>query len=158
MSVKQVLSIAIGDQLFGIDIIAVQDVLRRSEATYVPLTGDKISGLMNLRGHIVTLINVAHCLGLEREQTEYAQQSGMNIVVEHHKELFGLLFDRVDDIQEIDLQFMEPMPRTLDQAWHIIGDGVCRLPEGLMIILNPYALIESATVDAVSSNLKEHSE
>lgn len=141
MSVKQVLSVMIGEQLFGIDIIAIQDVLRRAESAPVPLAGERIVGLMNLRGHIVTLIHIAKCLGVET-----GAQANMNIVIEHHKELFGLLFERVGDIQEIDMNRLEPMPPTLDRTWHVISDGVCRLPEGLMIVLNPYALIESASV------------
>jgi purine-binding chemotaxis protein CheW len=143
---SQILSLKIGTQLFGIDICAINDVLRRQDATPVPLSGAHIHGLMNLRGHIVTLIHVYSCLGLNTQD-----QAKMTIVVEHHKELYGLLFDEVGDILELDSQTLEPAPPTLDASWQHKSDGVFRLAQGLMVLLDPYKLIESAKPETTLS-------
>lgn len=135
----QILSLTIGNQLFGIDIRAINDVLRRQEATPVPLSGPHIHGLMNLRGHIVTLIHVHSCLNLSSDD-----HARMTVVIEHNKELYGLLFDRVGDILELDSQMLEAAPATLDDYWRDKSEGVFRLPQGLMVLLDPYRLIESA--------------
>lgn len=136
---SQILSLSINGQSFGLDIRAINDVLRRQDATPVPLSGAHIHGLMNLRGHIVTLIHVSSCLGLDIED-----HAKMTVVIEYNKELYGLLFDSVGDIMELNSQTLEPVPSTLNPEWRHVSDGVFRLPNGLMVLLDPYKLIDSA--------------
>lgn len=138
-AMKQILSLTIGDQLFGIDIACISDVLRKQKETVVPLSGKKIAGLLNLRGHIVTLICVRTCLDMTGEP-----QSAMNITISNDKELYGLLFDTVGDIVEVEDSLMEPVPPVLLARWHGAAHGIYRLPQGLMILLDPVKLIESA--------------
>lgn len=135
----KLLSVTLGDQLFGIDISHISDILPRQDDTPVPQAGRRISGLINLRGHIVTLIHVRHCLGLACED-----QAKMNVVIEYGHELYGLLFDQVADIIDLHPGDMEPIPSVLDERWHGIGRGLFRLPQGLLILLNTDKLVEAA--------------
>lgn len=143
MNDSQILSLTVQGHLFGIDIRDINDVLHRQTATPVPLAGHKIHGLINLRGHIVTMLHVFACLGIEGEDS-----ARMSIVIEHNKELYGLLFDSVGDILELDSQNLEPVPPTLDDAWRHVSEGVFRLPQGLMVLLDAHKLIQSATSES----------
>lgn len=133
-----VLSVTIGDHLFGLDIHDIKDVLRRQEATAIPLAGHKIAGLMNLRGTIVTLLHGYACLDLQQDD-----HATMSIVIEHHKELYGILFDTVGNILELENDVLQPVPPTLDPQWKSLSNGVFRLPEGLMVFLDSHKLIAS---------------
>lgn len=135
----KILSVMLGGQLFGIDIGHISDILPRQDDTPVPQAGRRISGLINLRGHIVTLIHVRLCLGLSSQDT-----SKMNVVIEYGGELYGLLFDEVGDILDLDRVDMESVPSVLDERWHGLGQGVFRLPQGLLILLDAVKLVESA--------------
>src|SRR5690606_15769756 len=100
-------AVKIGEHLLGIDIECIEDVLHRVNATPVPRAGDKIDGVINLRGHIVTMIRVCACVGVPCDNNER-----MTVVVESGKELFGLLVNKVDDICVLDNEMMEPVPPT----------------------------------------------
>src|ERR1041384_4868384 len=87
---RQYVSIVIADQLFGIPVLVVHDVLGPQRITRIPLAPPEVAGSLNLRGRIVTAIDVRLCLGLEKRP---AEMRGMSVVVEHGSEFYSLIVD-----------------------------------------------------------------
>ena len=108
---KEFLTIKIDGQMFGIPILQVQDVLGEIKVTRIPLAPPQVSGSLNLRGRIVTAIDVRKCLGLTPlENTERR----MSVVVMHDDELYSLIIDNVGDVLTLQDKDFEQNPATLD--------------------------------------------
>jgi purine-binding chemotaxis protein CheW len=120
-------------QMFGLPIERVQDVFKPANITRVPLAGPEIGGVLNLRGRIVTTINLARRLGLESR----AQGSvPMAIGIESGAESFGLLVDVVGEVLKLPEDDREANPINLDRKLARVSDGVFRLDGCLLIILD----------------------
>src|SRR5476651_2870051 len=89
----------IGGQLFGLPIVRVQDVFIPERLTRVPLAPPEIAGVLNLRGRIVTLIDMRVRLGLEARRDD---TPSMAIGVESRGESYGLLIDSVGEVLKLD--------------------------------------------------------
>ena len=137
------LTFMIADQRFGIPILQVQDVLGRQNVTKIPLAPAEVAGSLNLRGRIVTAINVKKRLGIEEDPDQDDHYMDMSVVVEHEQELYSLVIDSVSDVMRFTKDEIEPTPPTLDPVWRDISDGIFRLDKELLIILNIEKLIES---------------
>jgi purine-binding chemotaxis protein CheW len=87
---RQFVTVVIERQTFGIPVLVVQDILGPQKITRVPLAPAEVAGALNLRGRIVTAINVRRRLGLAPRP---AEMKGMNVVVEHDGELYSLMVD-----------------------------------------------------------------
>ena len=123
----------LADQLLGIPVVLIQEVLMGEEILPVPLSPSEVHGFLNLRGQIVTAVDLRTLLGLPgRAQDE----SFMNVVVRHGDELFSLLVDRVGDVVEAGASGLEPRPSTLDPIWKRCCSGVIRLDRGLLVVLD----------------------
>lgn len=134
------LTIHLENQIFGIPVLQIQDVLGSMQVTKVPLAPAEVSGALNLRGRIVTAINVRKRLGLP----EYTgEDDGLSVVVEHNGELYSLIIDRVADVITIYDKDLEANPPTLDSLWRDISDGIYRMNNNLMIILDVSKLLDS---------------
>jgi purine-binding chemotaxis protein CheW len=127
------LTINLADQIFGIPVLQIQDVLGGMQVTQVPLAPPEVSGALNLRGRIVTAINVRKSLGLEPYDGE---KDPLSVVVEHKNELYSLIIDAVNDVFSIDDKDIETAPPTLDNLWRDIAMGIYRMDSKLMIILD----------------------
>jgi purine-binding chemotaxis protein CheW len=121
------------DQLFGLPIERVQDVFRPNHITRVPLAGPEIAGVLNLRGRIVTAIELRSRLGLG---TREADQVAMAIGIEHRGESFGLLVDAVGEVMKLPGGEREPNPINLDRNLGRVSAGVYRLDGQLMVTLD----------------------
>lgn len=131
---KEFLTIIIAGQRFGIPILQVQDVLGEQRVTTVPLAPREVAGSLNLRGRIVTAIDVRRRLGIDpRSKT---QKPDMGVVVEHEHELYSLIIDEVGDVLKLSDENFETTPATLDPLWREISSGIYRLDEELLIILD----------------------
>ena len=124
---------AIGGQMFGLPIGRVQDVFKPSRVTRVPLAGAEIAGVLNLRGRIVTAIDLRNRLGLERRQDE---KPAMAIGIEYGNESFGLLVDSVGEVLKLPDADCEPNPINLDRRLARVCAGVFRLDESLLVVLD----------------------
>lgn len=140
---SEFLTFAIADQRFGIPILQVQDVLGQQEITKVPLAPREVAGSLNLRGRIVTAINVKKRLGIAEDPSHDDRYMDMSVVVEHDHELFSLIIDSISDVMRLGSDDIEATPPTLDEVWRNISDGIFRLDKELLIILNIEKLIES---------------
>lgn len=135
------LTITIAGQIFGIPVLQVQDVLGEQRVTQIPLAPPEVSGSLNLRGRIVTAINVRKRLGLPEHDAN--DNKSMSVVIEHENELYSLVIDRVGDVLNLKSKSFEKTPATLDPLWREISTGIYRLEKDLLIVLDVPKLINS---------------
>jgi purine-binding chemotaxis protein CheW len=126
-------TVMIGDQLFGLPIGRVQDVFVPERVTRVPLAAPEVSGVLNLRGRIVTALDMRTMLGLPAREGSHQL---MAVGIEAKGEVFGLLIDSVGEVTKLDVTAMEAAPANLDARWARVADGVYRLDGRLLVILN----------------------
>ena len=110
-------------------------MLRALPVTPVPCAPGHIAGISNLRGRIVTVIDLFSRIHEERKQDETPEMQ-MNVVVESRGELYALLVDRVGDVLALDPAEMEPPPLTLREAWRDLCTGVNKREGELMALLD----------------------
>ncbi len=141
---KDFASFTVGDQMLGIPILKVQDILSLENITAIPLAPPQVKGPINLRGRIVTLVSVRVCLGLgEREEAEAGEEhTDMGITIEHGNDLYTLLVDTIGDVISVADDWLEKNPGTLDPAWREFAIGVYRLEGALMVVLDLERLLE----------------
>ncbi len=139
-SSKDYLTIMIANQNFGIPVLQVQDVLREQKVTKIPLASREVAGSLNLRGRIVTAIDVRRRLGLaDREDGP----TSMSVVVEHKGELFSLIIDSVGDVLSLENSKFEKNPGTLEQTWKDISSGIFQLEDNLLVVMDVPSLLEN---------------
>lgn len=132
-------SMTVHGQLFGIPVLTVQDVLAAQSITRIPLAPPDVAGALNLRGRIVTAIDVRKRLGLPPRENGDA---GMNIVVDYEGELYSLIIDVVGEVLSLPTNAYERSPATLDPLWRDVSSGVYRLENGLLVVLDVARLLE----------------
>jgi purine-binding chemotaxis protein CheW len=138
-------SMTIGGQLFGVPVLKVQDILGSQRITRIPLAPPEVAGSLNLRGRIVTAIDVRLRLGLSpRPEAEPA----MSVVVDHGGELYSLLVDSVGEVLSLQAQDFERNPPTLDPRWRDFSDGIYRLKQTLLVVLDVARLLQFGRADA----------
>ncbi|MBL6933269.1 MAG: chemotaxis protein CheW [Rhodospirillales bacterium] len=128
-------TMSVGDQIFGIPVGVTRDILVPNKIYHIPLTRDEVAGSVNLRGRIVTVIDMRARLRLGR--TANKDQKGHRCVtVEYKGELYSLLIDGIGDIMELSTALFEPLPTTLKQEWKDVCKGVYRLDNKILVILD----------------------
>ena len=138
-SQKQFCTFHLDKLLFGIDVLKVQEIILPHEMTQVPLAPDVISGLINLRGQVVTAIDLGTWLGI-KHQVE--NQMRMNVVIRTGEEVISFLVDSIGDVLEPDEESFEPPPQTLeDNIKELIG-GVYKLDNQLLLVMDIERTIE----------------
>ncbi|PIR31602.1 MAG: chemotaxis protein CheW [Alphaproteobacteria bacterium CG11_big_fil_rev_8_21_14_0_20_44_7] len=123
----------VANQLIGIPVLQVEDVLNSMPITWIPLSAKEIAGLLNLRGRIVTAIDLRARLGLPESEDK---SKSMSIVVERKGELYSLIFDKVSDVMSLKPSQYEQSPANLEQVWAEVSEGVYRLDKEIMLVLN----------------------
>ena len=124
----------IGGQLFGLPILRVQDVFMPERLTRVPLAPPEIAGVLNLRGRIVTLIDLAPPARLG-ERTRRRSQPWRS-ASKQRDESYGLLIDSVGEVLKLDDAAREPNPINLDPRLARVSAGIHRLDGQLLIIVD----------------------
>ncbi len=142
---SQFVTLTVEGQLFGIPVLSVQDVLAKQTIANVPLAHPVVAGLINLRGRIVTAIDLRRRMGLE-DRAEDAES--MNVVVEHGKELYSLIIDAIGDVLTVPADKFERNLATLDPLWRSFADGIYRLDDRLLVILDIGRLLEFGDAEA----------
>ena len=124
---------------FGVAVENVQEVIRYQDMTYVPLAPPVISGLINLRGHIVTAIDMRRRLKLnERPEDERP----MNVVIRSDSDAVSLLVDEIGDVLEVDKATFERPPETIKGVARELVRGVYKLKDKLLLILDITKLLD----------------
>jgi purine-binding chemotaxis protein CheW len=118
---------------FGVPVQQVQEVIRYQEMTQVPLVPQVIRGLINLRGQIVTAIDLRRRLGMTERP---ADQLPMNVVVRTDDGALSLLVDEIGDVIEVEEKTFEQPPETLKGMAREMIHGVHKLPGRLLLVLD----------------------
>lgn len=127
------LTLTVADTLCGVPVLTVRDVLMAQAITRIPLAPPEVAGSLNLRGRIVTAIDLRRRLGLPPRAAESA---GMSVVVERDGELYSLLVDEVGDVVPLPRSGRAAKPPTLDPLWREVAADVHRLEDRLVILLD----------------------
>ena len=134
-------TVLIGDQLFGLPISRVQDVFMPERITRVPLAEPEIAGVLNLRGRIVTAVDMRRRLGLPPRGDE---RPSMAVGIELRGESYGLLIDTVGEVMKLGEPTLEPNPVNLDTRLARVSAGVHRLDGQLMVILDVDSVLNAS--------------
>ena len=119
--------------LFGVEVETVQEVIQHQEMTGVPLAPEVVAGLINLRGQIVTAIDLRRRLGVRDRP---ADQLPMNVVVRTGDGAVSLLVDEIGDVVEVEQRDFEEAPDTLACTSRELIRGVYKLKKELLLILD----------------------
>ncbi|GIX09717.1 MULTISPECIES: chemotaxis protein CheW [unclassified Elioraea] len=130
-------TLVVGGQLCGIPVLAVRDILGPQAITRIPLAPPEVAGSLNLRGRIVTAIDLRRRLGVGA-----ASSASMSVVVEHQGELYSLLVDSVGEVMRLEAQERERNPPTLAPEWRGFSAGIFRLSGELLVVLDVAAVLD----------------
>ncbi|MFZ0747551.1 MAG: chemotaxis protein CheW [Terracidiphilus sp.] len=131
----------VADLFFGVDVLRVQEVLRFQQMTHVPKAPEVIEGLINLRGQIVTAIDLRRRLGLPPRAGSHLP---INVVVRTDDGAVSLLVDEIGDVLDMDLAAYERPPENLDPAAREIIRGVYKLKDRLLLVLDTERTVDLA--------------
>lgn len=132
----------VADLFFGVDVLRVQEVLRFQPMTRVPQAPEIIEGLINLRGQIVTAIDMRRRLRLPPRDGE---QTPMNMVVRTEDGAVSLLVDEIGDVLDVEASTYERPPENLEPAARHLIRGVYKLSGRLLLILDAERTADLAT-------------
>ncbi len=138
-SVIEFITVKIADQLFGLPILKVEDVFSPHGITEVPLSNSEVAGVLNLRGRIVTAIDMRRRLGLPPRN---GAGDSMAVGIEYKGESYGLMIDAVGEVLRLQEQALAPNPTNLDPAWREVSAGVYKLDGELMVVLDVVRVLE----------------
>jgi len=131
--VQKLCTFTLADLVFGVEVMNVQEVLRFQPMTRVPLASSTVRGLINLRGQIVTAIDVRARLGFS---TLSDAQEPMNVVLCTKDGVVSLLVDQIGDVLEVEPSAFERPPTTLPAVLRDVVRGVYKLEHGLLLLLD----------------------
>lgn len=127
------------DLYLGVPVTSVQEVIRFQERTRVPLVSPVIHGLINLRGEIVTTVDLRHRLQLPPRPDDHEP---INVVVRHHDGVVSLLVDEIGDVFHVPDDDFDPLPPTLDGVYRDFVHGIHKLDDRLLLILDTDRLLD----------------
>lgn len=130
---RQLCTFYLDDHLFGVDAQTVQEVIRFQEMTRVPQAPPSVSGLINLRGQIVTAIDLRRRLGMKPREVG---KLPMNVVVRSDDGAVSLLVDQIGDVIEVDAENFETPPDTLQGLARELVKGAYKLDGRLLLLLD----------------------
>lgn len=125
--------VRVGDGVFGVPVMQVQDVIAETWINRVPLAPPEVAGALNLRGRIVTAMDLRVRLGMPARASN---QTHMCVIVEAASELYALLIDDVGDVLWLNQDQYEPTPVTLNPKWRAVCQGLYRLEGELLLVLD----------------------
>ncbi len=130
---RQLCTFYLDSFFFGVDVGRVQEVIRYQRMTRVPLAPAVVTGLINLRGQIVTAIDLRRRLQLS-DRTD--DSLPMNVVVQSDDSVVSLLVDEIGDVLEVSSDAFESPPETLQGGVRHLIEGVYKLSGKLLLMLN----------------------
>jgi purine-binding chemotaxis protein CheW len=134
----------LGDGYYGIDVLRVQEVIRYQEMTRVPLAPPLVRGLINLRGQIVTAIDLRRRLNLPDRP---ADRLPVNVVVTTDDGAVSLLVDEIGDVRTVSERDYEAAPESLRGPARELIRGAYKLPDRLLLALDLDRLLDGKAFD-----------
>jgi purine-binding chemotaxis protein CheW len=138
---RQFCSFFLDGLFFGVEVEKVQEVIRHQEQTPVPLAPRVIGGLINLRGQIVTAVDLRRRLELSERGKD---EKSMNVVVRTDDGVVSLLVDEIGDVVEVEAQGFEPPPDTLRADVREMIRGAFKLKDRLLLLLDTECVMKTA--------------
>ena len=129
----------VSGQLFGIPVLEVHDVFVPTRLAHVPMAPPEIAGVLNLRGRIVTAIDLRQRLGYEPRE---AGAQVMAVVIEYRGEPYSLLVDSVGEVLSLAEAAFERNPSNLDPKLREVSEGIFRLADSLMVVIQLDRIIQ----------------
>jgi purine-binding chemotaxis protein CheW len=136
---SQLSTFHVGKYLFGVDVSLVQEVVRLQMITPVPLASPEIAGLINLRGEVLTAIDLRARLGLPPAE---GTREPVNVVVRVDDEPVSLLVDEIGGVLEVSQVPFEQTPSTVDERVRDLLLGAYTLPDRLLLALNAKRVLD----------------
>jgi len=124
-------SVLVGDQVYGVDITQVCEILGPSSPRTVPRAPEFIGGLVHYRGEVLTAISLRALFGMP----PYEKESSV-LVIEGQGEPYGVLVDAVNEVVQVKMDTFEATPSTMDPKRRALLKGAYKLPKGLLIQLD----------------------
>ncbi|RLC12877.1 MAG: hypothetical protein DRI57_17250 [Deltaproteobacteria bacterium] len=148
MPKRQFCTFQIAERLFGVDILDVKEINLEAKFTPVFHAPKEVEGYVNIRGQIYLILNLRLLLGFEKKAVDEA--SRLVLFKPQVEEPFGVLVDRIGDVVDVDVTQIENHDKD-DQRPSKDGkrksaelwDGVCKLEEGLLVVLNSRNMLKS---------------
>lgn len=140
MTTTQYATFTLGDYLYGVEVGRVQEVLRYQQCTPVPLAPAEVGGLINLRGQVVTAIDLRTRMGLP---SRLGTQEPMNVVVRINGEAVSLLVDVIGGVVNVGDDSFEPPPDTLSGRQRELIRGAYKLEDRLLMALDVDRAVEA---------------
>ena len=139
---KQYVTFRVGSLCFGVDVAQAKEIIKYQSMTPVPLAPSFVRGLINLRGQIITAIDLRALLEMEPAP---AGMRPMNVVIQIGTEVISLLVDRVGDVIDMEASWFEPTPETLSPRISSLITGLFKLKKELVLVLDGSACIEKGS-------------
>lgn len=130
---SQLITVTIHKQLFGIPVQHVRDIFKLTRITRIPMTSPEIAGVVNLRGRIVTALNLREKLGFPQPDETIRP---MMIAVDYYGEMYSLMVDSVGEVLTLSEETFEKNPSTLDQRLQDLTKGIFKLDNQLLSVLD----------------------
>lgn len=130
----QICTFTVDDLMLGVEVTQVQEVIRSQTMTRVPLASRVIHGLINLRGQIVSAVDLRTRMGLPLRSPD---QTPMHVVIRGVEGSVSLLVDQIGDVIEVAEDALESPPATLHASLREVTDAVCKLPGQLLLLIDP---------------------
>jgi len=140
----QVCTFYVDGQLFAVEAKSVQEVIRYQDITEVPMAPSSIVGLINLRGQIVTAIDLRTRLGLPKREPG---KLPMNVVIRSGENAISLLVDQIGEVQSVDAGDFESPPDTLRSSSRQFISGTYKMSDGLLLLLDIDRTLEFDSAD-----------
>jgi len=133
-SAQELLTCTLHGQSLGLPVRYVQEVVTPLRCTAIPLAHDVVSGLINLRGNVITELDMRKALGLPARDEH---ESFRVVIIETDDgEVFGLIVDKVGEVMKPETNTLENTPKSLPRCWQDVGSGVLKLKEHLLVVLD----------------------
>lgn len=140
MTLRQVCTFRVGGMDLGMDVMNVREVLRDLEMTEVPLAPPCVKGLINLRGQIVTSVDLRECLALGPRA---AGADRISVIMESGPDVMSLIVDAIGDVEQVTDDCLEDPPHTLDARTSELVASVCKLDRRLLLLIDPAAVVRN---------------
>jgi purine-binding chemotaxis protein CheW len=147
---KKYVIMQVSNQLFGIAVESVGDILSPRKITPVPLATKEVMGLLNLRGRIVTAINLRKKLEISNEDQNLNGEY-RSVVAEYNGNLYSLVVDKVSEVMNISDKNIAHNPENLSSIWKSVSRGVFSMKKELIVILDVEKLLRSSNSENIDT-------
>jgi purine-binding chemotaxis protein CheW len=149
MSSQRYCTFLLDEYQFGIEVDKIQEAIRHQDMTTVPLAHSVITGLINLRGHIVTAMGLRKRLGMPNRSEDAPLP--MNIVIQDGESPVSFVVDKIGDVMEVEDLLFEAPPPTLDETTRKLVKGAYKVKDYLLLILNTEEALTLPNLETAST-------